>query len=299
VVILNNDTVADQKYHEINIIIDGKEKTLELGKKRYKSKEHISIIEIKETNINFINFIELDDKLYEEEAEMFYYKESIYSIQLDNKKETLFSYGMLKEIYNKKIIYSCNLNKNYKFSLIFNLSNNKLIGMNQNIYNNYNTGIFFKYVINELFLDNYYEEYNDNKVIIHTNCHENLIDSNLPCFEEIHKKKFVEKNNIIDILINIDQKDINKEIYFLDDKYFNFKNNKFIYCRNNLKELNQTNTELYINNIKYEYKKYFIPEKVGKYNIKLKFKINLTDCSFMFVGCENIIKINLSSFNTK
>ena len=75
VVILNNDTVADQKYHEINIIIDGKEKTLELGKKRYKSKEHISIIEIKETNINLINFIELDDKLYEEEAEMFYYKE--------------------------------------------------------------------------------------------------------------------------------------------------------------------------------------------------------------------------------
>ena len=206
---------------------------------------------------------------------------------------------MLKEIYNKKIIYSCNLNKNYKFSLIFNLSNNKLIGMNQNIYNNYNTGIFFKYVINELFLDNYYEEYNDNKVIIHTNCHENLIDSNLPYFKEIHKKKFVEKNNIIDILINIDQKDINKEIYFLDDKYFNFKNNKFIYCRNNLKELNQTNTELYINNIKYEYKKYFIPEKVGKYNIKLKFKINLTDCSYMFNKCHEIREINFISFNTK
>ena len=39
----------------------------------------------------------------------------------------------------------------------------------------------------------------------------------------------------------------------------------------NLKELNELNTELYINNKKYKYKKYFIPEKEGIYSILLKF----------------------------
>ena len=71
------------------------------------------------------------------------------------------------------------------------------------------------------------------------------------------------------------------------------------YEHDNLKELNDLNTELYINDEKYKYNKYFKPEKGGKYEIKLKFFINLTDCSYMFVGCENIIDINLVSFNTR
>ena len=58
------------------------------------------------------------------------------------------------------------------------------------------------------------------------------------------------------------------------------------------------NTELYINNNNYEYKKYFIPEKEGEYKIIIKFNIDLKDCSYMFVGCENIININFISFNT-
>ena len=95
------------------------------------------------------------------------------------------------------------------------------------------------------------------------------------------------KWNEIDILLTINKNDINKEIYFLNE------------YNNNIKELNDKNAELYINNIKKEYKKYFIPEKEGKYNIKLKFNINLTNCSYMFSNCENITKINFISFNTK
>ena len=74
---------------------------------------------------------------------------------------------------------------------------------------------------------------------------------------------------------------------------------KYIYCRDNLKELNEGNTELSINNKKYKYSKYFIPDKEGEYNIKLKFKKNITDCSYMFSGCNKIININLNHFNTK
>ena len=42
-------------------------------------------------------------------------------------------------------------------------------------------------------------------------------------------------------------------------------------AHNNLKELNVMNTELYINNKKYEYEKYFIPEKEGEYDIHIRF----------------------------
>ena len=67
----------------------------------------------------------------------------------------------------------------------------------------------------------------------------------------------------------------------------------------NLKELNEKNTELYIYNKKYKYSKYFKPEKEGIYEIKLKFNINITDCSFLFSDCQNITNLDLSSFDTK
>ena len=66
----------------------------------------------------------------------------------------------------------------------------------------------------------------------------------------------------------------------------------------NLKEINEKNTELYIYNKKDKYSKYFKPEKEGIYEIK-KYNINITDCSFMFSNCQNITNLDLSSFDTK
>ena len=63
-----------------------------------------------------------------------------------------------------------------------------------------------------------------------------------------------------------------------------------------MKELNELNTELYINDKKYKYKKYFNPDTEGIYIIKLKFNIYIKDLSFMFYNCYNIINIDLSSF---
>ena len=56
---------------------------------------------------------------------------------------------------------------------------------------------------------------------------------------------------------------------------------------------------MYINDENYLYKKYFIPKNEGVYNIVLKFNFNLTDCSYIFANCENIIKINFTLFNAK
>ena len=68
----------------------------------------------------------------------------------------------------------------------------------------------------------------------------------------------------------------------------------------NLKELNDLNTELYKNNIKEKkFKKFFIPEQEGEYNIKLKYKIIIKDFSYMFAGFYKIVDINFNSFNSK
>jgi surface protein len=96
--------------------------------------------------------------------------------------------------------------------------------------------------------------------------------------------------------IKIEKDDINKEIYFLDNTHSKDENGIKHY-HGNLKELNNINTELYINNIKKEYKKYFIPEKEGIYTIELKFNLYIKDCSYMFFGCDKLIDIDLSFFN--
>jgi len=108
----------------------------------------------------------------------------------------------------------------------------------------------------------------------------------------------VEEKNIIILTLEIKQENVFKDIYFLDNVDYTDINGKK-HFHDNLKELNNKNVDLYINNIKYDFKKYFTPDKEGEYSIKLIFKNNLKDCSFMFAGCENITKIDFSSFITK
>ena len=164
----------------------------------------------------------------------------------------------------------------YKFNIVFNSNNNKIIGINKSNMNN--KCILFKYLINEFIFKLKYSYKYINRIKNNRNL-----------------------KNEIDISIKIEQEDIDnkKEIYFLSDKYYNFQEKKYIYCHEELKELNKGNTELYINNEKYEYQKYFIPQNKGLNSIKLKFKNNLKDCSYMFTGCEKIIQINLDNFNTE
>ena len=173
------------------------------------------------------------------------------------------SYSIINNISKSEFIFHCNINNNSYCYPIFNLTTNKLIGIYKKNFNCFHKGIFFKYIIMKL--------------------------------------EYIIFNNEINILINIDDTDINNKIYFLDNKYI--ENDIKKSSHNNLKELNELNTELYIKKEnkekKEKYKKYFIPEEKGIYNIKLKFNINLTDCSYMFAGCEKIINMDLIKFNTK
>ena len=89
---------------------------------------------------------------------------------------------------------------------------------------------------------------------------------------------YIDKNQII-LTVKINKNDLNKKIYFLDNTSYDYGNG---ISHNNLKEMNEMNTELYINDIKNKFKKYFIPSKEGLYIIKIIFYFSIKDCSYMF-----------------
>ena len=244
------------KDKNLNVIINNMTKIIKLGDAIYQNREYnLTLVEIKLNEKNNIKFIEIDDNIFNNEYENDYYKKPIYILQ-ENKKDISVSFGIIEGIIKNDIKYSCYINSNSKSLPIFDLENNKIIGIHQSK-SKYNKRILIKDIIKD--------------------------------FKEIFKNRIEGKKNEINLLINIDKSEINKEIYFMDN-YDNY--------HNNLKELNDTNTELYINNIKYKYNKYFAPKNGGKYNIKIKININIKDCSYMFANCKNIENINLIDFNT-
>ena len=130
-----------------SIIINNKSNKIELIDILYKNKDYsLTVIKINEDNNN-IKYIEIDDVLYKNEPEMAYTKESVYILQY--MKNISVSYGIINEINKDKIIFLGNIDINSKYSLIFNLSNNKLIGIHKNNSTYYNHGLFFKSIIKD------------------------------------------------------------------------------------------------------------------------------------------------------
>ena len=267
-VLITNYRIVNQNYFQnydyIDVLIHQKLIRIEFNLIYYFNKQlDLSVIEIKENEK--LKILELDEDIYKEESEMYINKESIYIINSNS-----VSYSIINNITKSEFIFNCNLNNNSYCYPIFNLANNKLIGVYKKDFRCFHKGIFFKYIIKQLEAKNI-------------------------------KKDIIENyNNEIEIMININDKDINNKIYFLDNEYKENNINKL--SHDNLKELNELNTELYIKienkEIQEKYKKYFIPKEKGIYNIKIKFNNNLTNCSYMFAGCEKIININFIKFNT-
>ena len=117
--------------------------------------------------------------------------------------------------------------------------------------------------------------------------HENRLS-----WEQYFDHPFVKENEIL-ITLNISEKEINKNIYFLNgtDNQNTTKNEEII-------NLKKEDCDLFINDDLYEFNSSFKPEKKGEYKIKLLFKKRLKNCSYMFNNCDNIIKLDLSLFNS-
>ena len=112
-----------------------------------------------------------------------------------------------------------------------------------------------------------------------------------------------EKPNQIIIKLKVKKMDLikNKDIYFLECNYFYQNNEKKNFEEENkeLKELNDENTKIYLDDKPINFCKFFKPTKEGEYTIKIIFKNKiLEDCSYLFRYCENIKSIDLSSFDS-
>ena len=237
-VLITKDDINISENNTVVVTLNGNSIEIKLGEIIYKNKrDKISIIEIEDNINDDIKYLEFDDRLYVKDPEMLYHNGLIYIIQYKDQNNILVSYSMIKNINKNELIYNSDINSKAKYSLIFNLSNNKLIGIHNNKLNKGNKGKSFKFNIDR-FLYNY---------------------------------RFKNSKNEIDLIIKIEQNDINNKIYFLDCKYYNSEKDKDMFTHDNLKELDELNTELYIDGIKEEYKKYFIPKEIKEYNIKLKF----------------------------
>ena len=121
-----------------------------------------------------------------------------------------------------------------------------------------------------------------------------------PFFNKDSSLKQPEKcPNQITIKLKVTKKDKEKKIFFLSNESFKI-NGKDILYDEDFNELNKENTELYINDEKKEFSKYFEPSlKEGdEYTIKLIIKKKIKNCRNMFRNCQNIKSIDLSSFDS-
>ena len=215
---------------------------------------------------------------------------------IPNKNELKNKMNAFNEILTK-----CNNNINEIMNIINTVKNNinKYYEINCNIMNNYedkNRNYEILYNLKEMF--NNEDIINDMNFINNEKNINNRFYNILNIFYKVTNNNNIK--NEIKLTLEVKSEDINKEIYFLDNTNGEFViNDTTQFHRHDfLKELNDSNVELYINDIKYKYQKYFKPDKKGIYNILLKFYHPITDCSFMFSYCKNLKNIDLSSFDT-
>ena len=149
-------------------------------------------------------------------------------------------------------------------------------------------------ILYELFtLNEYYEDKFDEKECkintdIYKSKYQELIELLLkqdykerPNIDEVLNYIYLIEENYIIGEINIEEKDINKEINIIKLYEKEIKNNCII-------KINDNNIDL---NYFYKFK------KSGKYIIKYIFTNNITKTNNMFDDCKSLIKINLSNFN--
>ena len=310
-VLITNYHIIDDKYIEENnylkFYINNKSQIINNINKEdilYSSpnkddKYDIIIIKIKEIDKYLYNYLEIDENIFKNNSELYYKNEPIYILHYPNSGEPKISYGKgLEKINDYDMKHFCNTEPGSSGGPILSIMTNKIIGIHKASINDkenktkYNVGTFLKFPINEL-----------NKRTINYTKNENEIGINeVKIKKEIFERKVdniethddARKNNEIKIKIKINKEDIYKKIYFIYNKYFQKERP---YHNKELENLNESNTELYIDDKKEKYKNYFIPEVEGIYLIIIKFNIYIQDCSYLFYGCKNLIDIDLSFFN--
>ena len=148
--LINNKTIKiylnqDEDYRQIQLNNNAK-----IYFNQY-SNISILIIENNDNLNNDKNYLELDDDLFNYNNNFSFNKKSIYILQYQNQNTPCVSFGKIKEVNESKIFHLCKVENNSKGVPILNLSNNKVIGIqNENNINGFNIGIFLKNAINDV-----------------------------------------------------------------------------------------------------------------------------------------------------
>ena len=275
--VIDDDYLKDKNYIKFYINEDSQIINIDKNSKIYSSNRNeydITIIKLNEAD-EIKNFLEIDKNIFKNNSELYYKDEQIYILHYPNAGKPSISYGKgIEKLTDFDIKHFCNTQPGSSGGPILSLLTNKIIGIHKAfIKKGYNIGTFLKFPLNEL-----------NGTSINQSSIEN---------------KNINDYNEIRIIINISKDDINKDIYFLDNTDGIEENKGIKHYHDNLKELDETNTELYINDKQIKYQKYYRFEKEGLYSVILRFNIFMKDCSFMFYGCKRILLIDLSKFVTK
>ena len=107
------------------------------------------------------------------------------------------------------------------------------------------------------------------------------------------------QKNEIQIKLNVEQDDINKKIYFINNiEELDDANNQYIKSSkitnfNACLELKNSNKKIN------SYNNYFLPEEQGEYIITLTFKEEIQNCNYMFYKCEYVTGLDFSNFCSK
>ena len=263
--VLGKDELIPGKYIKL-VFYDNSFKIIKINKNRkiYISNElkhNITIIELNKNDEIDNNMMQIDNALYNNKYYEYIYKnKSIYTIFFSQNKEVKYDINIITNVdsYNSKMTHLCLIEDGAIGAPILNLENYSLIGVNIG----HNLGTLIKDPINEF----------------------------------LQSKQIIYNEIILTLAINKD--DIGQNIYFLDNTNFkDYEKNRYHY-HDNLKELNDDNTTIFINDEKYEFTKCFRPIKEGIYSIRVKFNIHLTDCSYMFYYCYSLINIDLTFFDS-
>jgi len=264
-------------------------------------KYDLTIIEIKQDDgFKISKMLEIDNDindLDDDENLKKYENKSMYMIHYPNGNNSL-SFGTIEKVCddNIEIIHLCPSRDGSSGSPIINYNTFKVVAIHigRHKTNNINFGKILRKPL---------KEFNNN---------ENKLEreksyASLKSKETIESETNIKKNSIsflddkkneIYLKIKILKKDIGKKVYYVDNTNFNDWETKKGHRHDFLKELNELNTKVFINNKEIKYNKYFIPKKEGIYDIKIIVGIKMKDCSFMFSDCGNILNIDLSNFDS-
>ena len=181
--VLDENNIKPNKVFKISYNLNKKleYRDIKIGNKRlvYTNKKYdTTIIELTDEKYDIEQFLELDQRIFQDNSNLLYLGKSAYALHFPGNKPVSVSFSVLKrsEKSNYKMIHYCSTEKGSSGGPILSLSEMKVIGIHKGAatFSNYNLGFFLKYPIEELFLNSFQSK---NEIILKSNVEKSDVQS--------------------------------------------------------------------------------------------------------------------------